>query len=93
MSKPPRRSPPRTKKTDGVAPEKVASRAIIAKPSDPRQTGLFDRPLPGWIKPCLPTLVDTPPVGPQWVHEVKWDGYRVSAAIGDGKKTIRTRNG
>ncbi len=41
----------------------------------------------------LPTLVDKPPVGPQWVHEIKWDGYRVSAYVADGKATIRTRNG
>ena len=41
----------------------------------------------------LPTLVDKPPVGPQWVHEIKWDGYRVSAYVADGAATIRTRNG
>ena len=40
---------------DVAAPARAASRAIIAKPVDPRQTGLFDAPLPGWIKPCLPT--------------------------------------
>ena len=54
---------------------------------------LFDAPLPKWIKPCLPTLVDKLPVGPQWVHEIKWDGYRVSAYLKDGKATIRTRGG
>ena len=55
---------------------------------------LFYEPLPKWwIKPRLPTLVDKPPVGRQWVQEIKWDGYRVSAYVADGKVTIRTRNG
>ena len=63
------------------------SRPIRARPA------CLDEPLPKWIRPCLPTLVDKPPVGPQWVHEIKWDGYRVSAYVADGKATIRTRNG
>ena len=88
MSKPPRQPPPRTRKTD-VAPDRVAG-PVVTTPVDPRQAGLFDAPLPGWIKPCLPTLVDTPPVGPKWVHEIKWDGYRVSAYVADGKATIRS---
>jgi bifunctional non-homologous end joining protein LigD len=54
---------------------------------------LFDEPLPKWIKPCLPTLVDKPLVGPHWVHETKWDGNRVSAYVADGKAVIPTRNG
>ena len=93
MSKPPR--PPRTitRRTDDEPVERVADRAVIAKPVDPRQPGLFDAPLPGWMRPCLPTLVDAPPTGPQWVHEIKWDGYRVSAYVEEGRATIRTRNG
>ena len=91
MPKPPRR-PPSTRKTDAPR-DAVAGPAVVAKPSDPRQAGLFDEPLPKWIRPCLPSLVDKPPVGPQWVHEIKWDGYRVSAYVADGRATIRTRNG
>ncbi len=50
-------------------------------------------PLPAWIAPCLPTLVDKPPVGPEWLHEIKWDGYRVSAYLDHGRVAIYTRNG
>jgi ATP-dependent DNA ligase len=32
--------------------------------------------LPGWIKPQLTKLVDQPPEGPAWLHEIKFDGYR-----------------
>jgi hypothetical protein len=30
--------------------------------------------LPGWIKPQLTKLVDRPPDGPKWLHEIKFDG-------------------
>ena len=92
MSEPPRRPPPQLLKTK-LASDRVAGRTIIAKPSDARQPNLFDQPLPGWIKPCLPTLVDEPPVGAEWVHEIKWDGYRVSAYLEAGRVAIYTRNG
>ena len=66
---------------------------LSATAPDPRQAGLFDLPVPGWIEPCLPTLVSRAPTGPEWVHEIKWDGYRVSAYIDNGRVTIRTRRG
>src|SRR3954452_4131887 len=34
---------------------------------------------PGFILPCQPALADRPPVGPGWLHEIKFDGYRVIA--------------
>ena len=46
---------------------------------------------PKWIKPRLPTLVNKPPAGEAWIHEIKWDGYGVPAYLADGKVTIRTR--
>ena len=30
----------------------------------------------GFVEPCLPTLGQAVPSGPQWVHEIKHDGYR-----------------
>jgi len=30
----------------------------------------------GFIDPCIPTLAAKPPSGPNWVHEIKRDGYR-----------------
>ena len=32
---------------------------------------------PGFIDPCVPALVDHVPAGPGWLHELKWDGYRI----------------
>jgi bifunctional non-homologous end joining protein LigD len=37
------------------------------------------------IEPCLPSLAATPPTGPDWIHEIKHDGFRVMARR-DGKK-------
>jgi bifunctional non-homologous end joining protein LigD len=34
---------------------------------------------PGFIRPCEPTLVNHPPAGPGWLHEVKHDGFRILA--------------
>jgi hypothetical protein len=33
----------------------------------------------GYIEPCIATLVSKPPEGPQWIHEIKHDGYRLIA--------------
>ena len=35
--------------------------------------------LPSWIKPQLTKLVDQPPDGSEWLHELKFDGYRMHA--------------
>lgn len=41
---------------------------------------LPNKPLmPGFIRPCAPVLRRVPPSGPEWVHEVKWDGWRLQA--------------
>jgi ATP-dependent DNA ligase len=30
-----------------------------------------------FVDPCIPTLAAKPPSGPDWVHEIKHDGYRL----------------
>ena len=37
--------------------------------------------LPQWIKPQLTKLVDEPPEGSEWLHEIKFDGYRMHARL------------
>ncbi|HEU5218823.1 MAG TPA: hypothetical protein VFU23_09195, partial [Gemmatimonadales bacterium] len=41
----------------------------------------------------LATLVDTVPDGPGWLHEVKFDGYRVECVLDRGRARLFTRNG
>ncbi|MGE5537078.1 MAG: DNA ligase D [Gemmatimonas sp.] len=50
-------------------------------------------PLPEFVEPELATLVDAPPKGGRWIHEVKLDGYRVYARVDRGKCTLLTRSG
>ena len=59
------------------------------------QTGLFSaqRPLPQFIPPQLSQPVEKPPAGPQWVHEIKLDGYRMAARIDNGRVQLLTRAG
>ncbi len=49
-------------------------------------------PMPHGIKPMLATLVREPFDHPDWLFEVKWDGYRAIAEIGDGNVSLYTRN-
>jgi bifunctional non-homologous end joining protein LigD len=41
----------------------------------------------------LATLVDAPPEGPQWLHEIKLDGYRLLGFVSGSVPVLRTRNG
>ena len=50
-------------------------------------------PLPDFIDPQLATLVQRPPEGDAWLHEVKIDGYRVAARVERGKVRMLTRHG
>src|SRR2546426_1004559 len=43
--------------------------------------------------PQLATLVADPPSGDEWLHEIKFDGYRIGARIRKGAVTLYTRNG
>jgi bifunctional non-homologous end joining protein LigD len=49
--------------------------------------------MPGFIKPQLATLKSKAPSGEQWLHEIKYDGYRVQVHVSAGKKKVYTRNG
>ena len=48
---------------------------------------------PKFLEPQLATLVDEVPAGNAWIHEIKYDGYRLLLAVGDGVATAWTRNG
>lgn len=48
---------------------------------------------PRFTEPQLAKLRDDPPEGPDWLHEVKYDGYRIQALIGGGAVRLVTRNG
>jgi bifunctional non-homologous end joining protein LigD len=45
------------------------------------------------IEPCIPARATKPPVGPQWIHESKHDGYRLIVHKRDGRVRLFTRRG
>ena len=49
--------------------------------------------LPDFVAPQLAKLVEHLPVGANWVHEIKFDGYRMQLRVAGGKATLRTRTG
>ena len=48
--------------------------------------------LPDFIPPSLATQRDAAPSGAAWLHEIKFDGYRIEARLDHGKITLLTRN-
>ena len=50
-------------------------------------------PMPTSVKPMLCTLIKEAFTKPGWIHEVKWDGYRVLAFKNKTKVTLRSRSG
>ena len=45
-----------------------------------------------FFAPQLARLGDTPPAGDGWLHEIKWDGYRIVTTIAKGKVRLWSRN-
>ena len=55
--------------------------------------GARKAPLPATVKAQLATLVDEPPTGDDWLHEMKFDGYRILARLHGGQARLMSRNG
>src|ERR1043166_4284940 len=49
--------------------------------------------IPDFVAPQLCTLVERPPGGEGWGHEIKLDGYRMQLRVEDGRATLKTRKG
>jgi bifunctional non-homologous end joining protein LigD len=47
----------------------------------------------GYIPPCLPSRAERPPSGPEWLHEIKHDGFRIMARRDSKGVRLYTRNG
>ncbi len=87
-----------------AAPKSVKSGLTITEMSDGKKSKIAPKtsvttikrklgPMPGFIAPALATLKAMPPSGKDWLHEVKFDGYRIQAHVSAGKVKLLTRSG
>jgi bifunctional non-homologous end joining protein LigD len=88
-----------------LAPSRVDStpKSIKAPPSQNREKGLGIKPSSikgakkadfiGFTGPCLALLVEKPPDGDAWLHEIKFDGYRLMVLLNKGEVQLLTRSG
>lgn len=49
--------------------------------------------LPDFIPPQLCETLERPPAGDNWLHEIKFDGYRIQMRVANGDVTLKTRKG
>ena len=85
--------------TTGRTIEQVAAGVEVVKPktSPARARGRRSEPspnaTPGFIPPQLCATSDRAPPGPEWLHELKLDGYRMQAHVQAGAARLLTRSG
>jgi bifunctional non-homologous end joining protein LigD len=65
----------------------------MARPDIKKVPGARKSKLPSFIPPQLATLVKQPPSGDEWLHELKFDGYRMLCRIDRGRVSVWSRNG
>ncbi len=73
---------------------RIERRGDSAEPPDPASVeGAKRAPLPRFVEPMLATPVKAPAPGERWLHEIKFDGYRIEARIDKGRLALLTRSG
>src|SRR5207247_11064806 len=65
----------------------------MTRPSVKNLPGARKAKLPGFTPPQLATLVKEPPSGDEWLHELKFDGYRMLCRVDRGRVTVWSRHG
>jgi bifunctional non-homologous end joining protein LigD len=78
---------------EGKKPKTLKPVKVAKAPAQRKSGKKKSAAMPDFIPPALATLKATPPVGANWLHEVKFDGYRIQAHISAGKVKLFTRSG
>lgn len=74
-------------------PELPGEEKALALPDPAKIKGAKKAHLPDFLEPTLATLTTVPPAGERWIHEIKFDGYRLQARIEAGRVKLLTRSG
>lgn len=83
----------RSSRPRASAPKPTAPRSPAKRAAKKRKRSREGHPAPPFIAPQLCRLVERPPVGEDWVHEIKFDGYRIQLRVDDDAVTLKTRKG
>lgn len=83
----------RIRKRGGAKAAQASSEAAPMVPDPSKVKGAKKSALPDFVEPTLATLVPSAPAGDRWVHEIKFDGYRLQALIDGGRVKLLTRSG
>jgi len=73
-----------------AADERAADTKTRRKSASPKAA---KSKMPEFIPPQLCETLDRPPSADGWIHEIKFDGYRIQARIENGEVTLKTRKG
>jgi len=76
-----------------AAPRKQQEKRRAAPPKVGRLPGAVKAPFSTTWSPQLASVADAPPAADDWLHEIKFDGYRTLAFVADGKARLQTRSG
>lgn len=88
---------PRSAKSGRTNDEVAAGRPAVWVSGAPAAEAEIDlsaareEPMPDFVPPMLATLADAPFSDPDWLFEVKWDGYRVQAVVRNRRVRLWTR--
>jgi bifunctional non-homologous end joining protein LigD len=80
-------------RASGASSEKFVPAPVRSKAVSGKGKPAASESMPEFIAPELCKVMDRPPSGAGWVHEIKLDGYRIQARIENGTAVLRTRKG
>ncbi len=81
------------KKKDSFSTDLNYDAEDLIEKSEPKQAKLIELDFKDPVKPMLATSTKEIFNDPDWIYELKWDGYRLIAHINEGKVSIHSRNG
>jgi bifunctional non-homologous end joining protein LigD len=72
---------------------RLGKKNIKTKESSARRAHSSKADMPDFVRPQLCKLTSRPPSADGWLHEIKFDGYRIQMRVEDGDVSLKTRTG
>ena len=84
---------PAARRKSARSPSRASVRKKAKSKTKTKESRSAGGPLPDFVSPSLATLRTAAPSGAGWVHEIKFDGYRIQARLDHGEVRLLTRKG